>query len=190
MRLEIPSESAASVCVSPAKKRSLTNSAACELCFASLVDASSKASRSTRGDSWTAASVAGRHDGPPHAAYVPVRRALLDENAPHGLGGSCKEMAPAVPMLGLVNIDQPDVRLVDQRGGLKRLAGILLGHLCSGQLPQFVVDQRQQLLGGGGVALFDGAEDMCDVAHGHARWREIACPQFIMLTGLHPHPIL
>jgi len=58
-------------------------------------------------------------------------------------------------VLGLFGIDQPDVRLVNQGRGLKGLPGLLLGHLLSGQLPQLLVDQGQQLLGGGRVALLD-----------------------------------
>ena len=46
--------------------------------------------------------------------------------------------------------------------------GLLLGHLLGRQLPQLVVDQRQKLLGGLGVALFDGGEDSGDVAIGVA----------------------
>ena len=50
--------------------------------------------------------------------------------------------------LGLVRVDQPEVRLVDQGGGLERLAGLLLGQPLGGQLAQLVIDQRQELLGG------------------------------------------
>ena len=39
-------------------------------------------------------------------------------------------------MLGLLALDQPDVRLVHQGRGLQRLAGLLLGRLLGGQLPQ------------------------------------------------------
>ena len=65
-------------------------------------------------------------------------------------------MAATVPMLRLLDVHQSDIRLVDQGRGLKRLARLLLGHLLGRQLPQFVVDQRQKLLGGGGIAIFDG----------------------------------
>ena len=47
----------------------------------------------------------------------------------------------------LLHIHQPDVRLMHQRRGLQRLVRLLLGHFGSGQFPQFVVDQRQELLG-------------------------------------------
>jgi hypothetical protein len=44
---------------------------------------------------------------------------------------------------------------MDQGCGLERLAWLLLRQLQSGQLAQLVVDQRQELLGGVRVALFD-----------------------------------
>ena len=48
------------------------------------------------------------------------------------------------------HVHQPQVGLVDQGGGLKRLAGLLLGQFLGGELAQLVVDQRQELLGGAG----------------------------------------
>ena len=65
----------------------------------------------------------------------------------------------------VVGADEPEVRLVDQGGGLERLAGLLLGQPLGGELAQLVVDQRQELLGGLGVALLDGREDAGHVGH-------------------------
>ena len=56
--------------------------------------------------------------------------------------------------------DQPEVRLVDQGGGLEGLAGLLRGHPRGGELAQLVVDEREQLGGGLGVALLDGGQDV------------------------------
>src|SRR5262249_26964545 len=56
-------------------------------------------------------------------------------------------------------------RLVDQCGGLKRLPRMLLGQLLRRQLAQLVVDQRQELAGGAGIALLDGGEDARDFGH-------------------------
>src|SRR5262249_49387207 len=72
---------------------------------------------------------------------------------------------PAVPVLRLLRVHQPKVRFVDERGGLERLARLLLRHPLGRQLAQLVVDQRQQLRGGGRVALLDGAQDTRDVGH-------------------------
>jgi hypothetical protein len=52
-----------------------------------------------------------------------------------------------------------------QRGRLQGLAGLFLGQFLGGALAQLVVDQRQQLLRGRGIALFDGGQDTRDLAH-------------------------
>src|SRR5262249_998237 len=59
---------------------------------------------------------------------------LLNQDAAHGLGGSGEEVAAAVPALGLLRIDQPEVGLVDQGRGLERLPGLLLGQPLRRQL--------------------------------------------------------
>lgn len=58
-------------------------------------------------------------------------------------------------MRGFLDIHQPNVRFVDQCRGLKRLARGLLGHFGRRQLAQFVVHQRQELLGRLPIALLD-----------------------------------
>ena len=54
---------------------------------------------------------------------------------------------------------------MDQGRGLERLARLFLGQFLRRQLPQFIVDQRQELLGGVHVAFFDRAQDSGEVAH-------------------------
>src|SRR5882672_3066286 len=61
---------------------------------------------------------------------------------------------------------QLEVRLMDERGRLEGLIRRLLGQFERSQLAQFRVHQRQQLLGGPGIARLDGVEDDGDVAHG------------------------
>ena len=51
----------------------------------------------------------------------------VDEDAAHGLGGGGEEVAAAVPVPRLLDVHQSQVRLVDQRGRLQRLARLLLG---------------------------------------------------------------
>ena len=89
----------------------------------------------------------------------------IDEDTAHGLGCRGEEVAATVPLLAPVRVDQPQVRLVDQGRGLERLAGLLLRQPLGGQLAELVVDQRQELLGGLGVAVLDGREDARDVVH-------------------------
>jgi hypothetical protein len=62
------------------------------------------------------------------------------------------------------------------------LAGLLLGQLLGRQLAQLVVDQRQQLLGGLGVALFDGGQDAGNI--GHRRHRNVWAGGEISWVGL------
>jgi hypothetical protein len=58
-------------------------------------------------------------------------------------------------MLIFLGIHETQIGLMYKGSGLERLSRLLLGDLLSGQLPQFVVDQRQKLLGGVWVALLD-----------------------------------
>src|SRR5262249_17234241 len=60
---------------------------------------------------------------------------------------------------------QPQVGLVQQRGRLQGLAGLFLGQLLGRESAQLVVDQRQELLRGRGVALLDGGQDARDLGH-------------------------
>ena len=59
---------------------------------------------------------------------------VLDEDAAHGLGGRREEVAAAVPVQRHLLVHEPQVGLVDQGGGLQRLAGRLLGELLRRQL--------------------------------------------------------
>jgi hypothetical protein len=67
--------------------------------------------------------------GPPPAALLGqvFAAGVVDEDAPHGLRGGGKEVSTAVSVLGLLDIDHAQVRLVDEGGRLQRLAGSLLG---------------------------------------------------------------
>jgi hypothetical protein len=49
--------------------------------------------------------------------------------------------------IALLDIHQTDVRFMHQRRSLQSLAGVLLGHLRSGQFPQLIIDKGKQLLG-------------------------------------------
>src|SRR5262249_20882400 len=47
----------------------------------------------------------------------------------------------------------------------QRLPRLFLRHLLHGEPAQLVVDQRQQLFRGSGIALLDGGQDARDVGH-------------------------
>jgi hypothetical protein len=81
---------------------------------------------------------------------------LYKRNSPHDLSSWPDEMSPAVPVLGFINIHQPDVRRAHQRLGLKKsLARFLMGHFIGSQLAQFGIDPWQQLLSRMNVAFID-----------------------------------
>jgi hypothetical protein len=41
-----------------------------------------------------------------------------------------------------------------------------VGHFGGGELAELVIDERQELLGGGGVAGFDLVQNASDIGHG------------------------
>jgi hypothetical protein len=60
---------------------------------------------------------------------------------------------------------QPQLCLMDQRGCLERSARFFMSHLVDGEPPQFLVQERQQLLGGTQLAAVTAAQDASDFAH-------------------------
>ena len=100
----------------------------------------------------------------------PVLPGPLDEDPAHGLRRGAEEVPPAPPA-GLGGADQPQVRLVNERGGLQRQTGLLVPHPLVGQAAQLFVDQRQELPGGLGITLFQarkhfGDGTWCRIHHG------------------------
>jgi hypothetical protein len=53
---------------------------------------------------------------------TPLPPRLFDDDPPHGLGLGPEEVAPAVPVRLFALTNQPEVGLVDQRGGLQGLS--------------------------------------------------------------------
>src|SRR5262249_388722 len=89
----------------------------------------------------------------------------VDQDPAHRLGRRGEEMAAAVPPRGLLGAKEPQVGLVNQGGGLKRLPRLLVHELVRSQPPELVIDDREERVGCFGVALFDGCEDAGDVVH-------------------------
>ena len=74
---------------------------------------------------------------------VPSRS--LHENATHQLRGDGEEVRSILPLHPLV-VDQADVGLVDQRGGLEAVVGSLAPHVPVGEPAEFGVhDGRQRV---------------------------------------------
>jgi hypothetical protein len=85
---------------------------------------------------------------PPAAVPEPVlASSVLDQDAAHGLGRGGEEVASAIPRLLRVRSNKPQVRLVDEGGRLQRLPGLLRRQTGGCESPQFVVDDRQQVVG-------------------------------------------
>src|SRR6266699_1385497 len=79
----------------------------------------------------------------------------INENVAHRLRGSAKEMG-AIVKRSFLRANQSQPGFVYQRCWLKRLAGVLLSHFESSESPQFVIHEGEQLLGGFGIASFNG----------------------------------
>src|SRR5262249_53809741 len=95
----------------------------------------------------------------------------VEDNPAHGLGRGGEEVAAAVPVPRLLDIDQPNIGFMDQGRGLERLAGLLVRPFRPGQPTHFLIDQGQQLLRRQGVTLLDGRKDAGHVRHRYARRR-------------------
>jgi hypothetical protein len=95
-----------------------------------------------------------------------VSPGALYKEASHRFGGCGEEVAAAVPLLRVIHIHQPQVRLVHQRRRLQRLPGLLVHQPLRCQLPQFLINERQQLFRRNGIALLNRGEDACDLIHG------------------------
>lgn len=160
---------------SPQKNRSFTSSAFLGASLSSCLRASSSASRSGASPSWGAmvTSKSTRFMAPPRFEDS-LRRAPLDKNPSHCLRRRSKEMPATVPVLGLLNIHQPEISLVNQRRRLESMIFPFAGHFRCRQLTQIFIHQRQQLLGSRWITLLDLGEDLCDIGHGDqdtpAKW--------------------
>jgi hypothetical protein len=79
----------------------------------------------------------------------------LDEDSPHDLRRDSKEMN-TIPPLDSMDIDQPQISLVHQGGGLERMARPLARHHTFGEPMQLFVHERHELLERGLIALAPG----------------------------------
>jgi hypothetical protein len=93
-----------------------------------------------------------------------VAAGVLYDDPPHRLRCGSKEVAARIPSefvtsgLGSRSSDQPEIGFVNQRRRLQGLPWRLGSHSGGGELPQFVVHDRQQLVGRPAVARGCGFE--------------------------------
>jgi hypothetical protein len=88
---------------------------------------------------------------------------LIYEDAAHGLGGGGKEVAAAVPRMVCRCIDKSQVGFMHKCRRLERLSRFFLCQPLRREFAEFVVNERQQLLGSVRFALFDGGQDAGDI---------------------------
>jgi hypothetical protein len=67
----------------------------------------------------------------------------IHQHLAHRAGRDAEEVRPVLPA-GRVALEQADERLMDQRGGLKRLARTLAGQEPARHLPHLAVDERHE----------------------------------------------
>ena len=82
---------------------------------------------------------------------VPCAR-VVHEDAPHHASGHRQEMRAVVPR-HVFRVDQPQIRFVDERRRLEAVPGTLSRHAAPRDLVELPVDERNQSLEGGLVAL-------------------------------------
>jgi hypothetical protein len=91
---------------------------------------------------------------------------VLDQDAAHGLGRCGEKVPTAIPTLGRIPLDEPQVGFVDQGRGLERLTRLLLRQPLGRELAQLVINQGQQLLGRFRITPLDRRENPCYIIHG------------------------
>jgi hypothetical protein len=104
---------------------------------------------------------------PFQSAAMPQPRLLpgtIDQNAPHGLGCSAKEVS-ATPPSGLLSRAHAQPGLMNQRRGLQGLTRGFPGHLYRRESAQFVVNQREELCAGFRTVTSGFARNARGVAH-------------------------
>jgi hypothetical protein len=77
---------------------------------------------------------------------------VVHEDASHRAGGDAEEVT-AVLEVARAAPDQPEPRVVDQRGRLQRVVAPLAGHELRGDVVQLAIDPREERLGRGRVAV-------------------------------------
>jgi len=75
-------------------------------------------------------------------------------------------MAATIPILSLIAVDQPDIRLMNERGRLKRLPGLFLGNAGRSESAELVVHERQELISRLIATLANRLDELRDFGHG------------------------
>jgi hypothetical protein len=85
---------------------------------------------------------------------------------PHGMASRSKEMTAVFPGEDGIRTSEAQPGFVNQRCGLQRIGGCFTRQFGRSELPQVVIDDRQQLIRRLPVAPPNALEDLSEFAHG------------------------
>lgn len=103
------------------------------------------------------------------AALLPAFGAgAIDQDPAHCFGCGCEKVAATVPA-GLGVAQKSQIGFVNEGGGLQCLPWLLMSQLCRRELAKFVVNERQQLVGGRWIAGLNSLQNLRDVHIDHDR---------------------
>src|SRR5262249_46155724 len=122
------------------------------------------------------------------ASFIAVTRAcVIDQDAAHRLGRGAEEMSTPLPGYAPL-VDQPQVGFVHQCGSLERVSGMFPAEIRTRQTPQFLLDERSELVERSPVAVVPGQQQFGDVfcrtSHGTDLGNSLH-PAVAALAGLH-----
>lgn len=107
-----------------------------------------------------------RPDGAAAPFGVRLRPGDVDEDAPHEPRRHRKEMRPILPV-DACDTSEPKVGLIEQGRRLQAVSGPFSGHAGSRDPVQLAVDERHELIEGGGVASRPRPEQRRDIWSSH-----------------------
>ena len=87
---------------------------------------------------------------------------VVDEDSSHGLGGDSEEVGPAVE-LGLRLVDELEVGLVDEGGGLEGVPRVFAAEEGACQGAELVVDQGEKNINRTGIPVGKAFEESGDL---------------------------
>jgi hypothetical protein len=112
------------------------------------------------------------------AAFRIVAARVVHQDLAHGVSGEADEVGAVIPVD--VFAGQAEIGLVDERGGLERVVGALAAHVGPGEAVELRVDEREQAVGGGGVAIVHGFEKLGDFAGRIGFHGSKSCPFMVL----------
>jgi hypothetical protein len=97
---------------------------------------------------------------------------MIDEHSPHRFGRRREKVPAAIEVLVP---DEPQIGFVDQGGGVEGVTGILGGHPRCRELPQLVVNEREQVGRCLAISAGGGFQQVSDLGHDDRVYRRHHC---------------